>query len=204
MLKLKNIKFSYDGKNNILDDFNLSIKEGEIIAIKGASGCGKSTILRLIAGLERHQEGDIYLKDILINDLPTNKRNVGFVFQSLALFPHLTLYKNIEFGLHNIPRAKRDGLIKEIAKKVEITQILNRYPNEISGGQKQRAAIARSLVVKPDILLLDEPFTALDEDLKETVRADIKAILQAFNITTILVTHDIKDAQSLDAKVIEL
>lgn len=204
MLKLGNINFSYDSKNTVLNNFNLSLDDGEILAIKGPSGCGKSTILRLIAGLEKLQSGDIYLDNELINNKPTNKRNVGFVFQSLALFPHLSVRKNIEFGLHNVSKEERNKLVHDIAEKVEITDILDRYPYEISGGQKQRTAIARSLIVKPKVLLLDEPFTALDEDLKEHVRKDIKRILNTFHISTIIVTHDIKDAHSLNARVIEL
>lgn len=204
MVKLEKINFSYDGVTDILHNFSLDIAKGEVVAIKGVSGSGKSTILRLIAGLEKHQKGDIYIEDVLINNLPTNKRNVGFVFQSLALFPHLKVKQNIEFGLHQYSKAERLILVEEIANKVEISDILDRYPHQISGGQKQRVAIARSLVLKPKVLLLDEPFTALDEDLKDNVRFDIKRILNTFNITTILVTHDKNDAVALNARIIEL
>jgi len=204
MVKLENINFSYDGKSDILHNFNLVVKKAEIVAIKGASGSGKSTILRLIAGLETQQTGNIFVNGNLINNLPTNKRNTGFVFQSLALFPHLTVRKNIEFGLHQKSKSERNALVDEIVNKVEISDILDRYPHQISGGQKQRVAIARSLIVKPSVLLMDEPFTALDEDLKDNVRQDIKRILNNFNITTILVTHDKKDATALGARIIEL
>jgi len=204
MVKLENINFSYDGKSDILHNFNLVVKKAEIVAIKGASGSGKSTILRLIAGLETQQTGNIFVNGNLINNLPTNKRNTGFVFQSLALFPHLTVRKNIEFGLHQKSKSERNALVDEIVNKVEISDILDRYPHQISGGQKQRVAIARSLIVKPSVLLMDEPFTALDEDLKDNVRQDIKRILNTFKITTILVTHDKKDATALGARIIEL
>jgi len=204
MVKLENINFSYDGTSDILHNFNLSVDKAEIVAIKGASGSGKSTILRLIAGLESQQTGNIFVNGNLINNLPTNKRNTGFVFQSLALFPHLTVRKNIEFGLHQKSKSERNALVDEIVNKIEISDILDRYPHQISGGQKQRVAIARSLIVKPSVLLMDEPFTALDEDLKDNVRQDIKRILNNFNITTILVTHDKKDATALGARIIEL
>ena len=204
MVKLENINFSYDGTSDILHNFNLSVDKAEIVAIKGARGSGKSTILRLIAGLESQQTGNIFVNGNLINNLPTNKRNTGFVFQSLALFPHLTVRKNIEFGLHQKSKSERNALVDEIVNKIEISDILDRYPHQISGGQKQRVAIARSLIVKPSVLLMDEPFTALDEDLKDNVRQDIKRILNTFKITTILVTHDKKDATALGARIIEL
>ncbi len=204
MLKLKNINFSYDKSAPVLADFNLKVNKGDVVAIKGPSGCGKSTILRLIAGLEQIQSGEISIDDVDITSIPTNKREIGFVFQSLAIFPHLSVRKNIEFGLQNISKQERIKLVNDIAKKIEIEEILDRYPHQISGGQKQRVAIARSLIVKPKVLLLDEPFTALDEDLKDHVRKDIKRILNLFNITTILVTHDEKDAIALDAILITL
>lgn len=204
MLKLKNINFSYDKSTPVLVDFNLTVSKGDVVAIKGPSGCGKSTILRLIAGLEQIQSGEISIDNVDITSIPTNKREIGFVFQSLAIFPHLSVRRNIEFGLQNISKLERINLVNDIAKKIEIEAILDRYPHQISGGQKQRVAIARSLIVKPKVLLLDEPFTALDEDLKDHVRKDIKRILDLFNITTILVTHDEKDAIALDAKLINL
>lgn len=204
MLNLKNINFGYDQNTQVLSNFNLDVQKGEVVAIKGPSGCGKSTILRLIAGLENNQEGEILLEGIDITSIPTNKRKIGFVFQSFALFPHLSVRKNIEFGLQNKSKSEKDSLVEEIAKKVEISDLLDRYPHQISGGQKQRVAIARSLIVKPKVLLLDEPFTALDEDLKEQVRKDIKRILNLFEITTILVTHDKTDATALDAKIVYL
>ena len=204
MLRIENLSFSYNKKDVILHEFNLNLKQGEIVTIKGPSGCGKSTILRLIAGLEQVEHGNIYINEKLMNNVPTHKRNVGFVFQSLAVFPHLTVFDNIAFGLTIQTKQKKKELVHEIAKKVDLEDMLDRYPHEISGGQRQRVAIARSLIVKPNILLLDEPFTALDEELKASVREDIKRILDSFKITTILVTHDINDAIALNSKVIEL
>lgn len=204
MITLKNITFAYDKNTKVLSDFSLNVAPGEIIAIQGRSGQGKSTILRIIAGLEQPLSGDVYIDQERINDIPTNKRNVGYVFQNHALFPHLSIRKNIEYGLQGFSKIKRQELVEEIADKVEISELLDRYPHEISGGQKQRVAIARSLVVKPKVLLLDEPFTALDQELKQTIRQDIRHILELFKITTILVTHDIADAEALNAKVINL
>ncbi|QMS85380.1 ABC transporter ATP-binding protein [Candidatus Xianfuyuplasma coldseepsis] len=204
MLKLHNIQFSYDKKQPILDDFNIDVDKGEIVAILGRSGSGKSSILRVIAGLETPQSGDVVIDGNIVNNVPTSKRNVGLVFQNHALFPHLTIRKNIEYGLFNMSSAMKKERCEEVAKKVDILELLDRYPHEISGGQKQRAAIARSLVTKPKILLLDEPFTALDQELKQSIRLDILRILKQFNITTIIVTHDIDDAIALHARVIQL
>ena len=204
MIKLNNVTFEYDKQTPVLKDFNLTVEKGEIVAIQGKSGLGKSTILRLIAGLEKVNNGKIYINDICINDVPTNKRQVGYVFQNHALFPHLTVGKNIQYGLFNKSSIERKQLVEEVSKKVNIFELLGRYPHEISGGQKQRVAIARSLVTKPKVLLLDEPFTGLDQELKSKIRTDIREILKTFNITTILVTHDIEDAKALGARIIHI
>ncbi len=199
MIELKNITFQYDKNSKVLKDFNLEVKKGEIVAIKGRSGKGKSTILRIIAGLEKPLSGEIIFDHEVINHIPTYKRSVGYVFQNHALFPHLTVRKNIEFGIRDDSNKKQ--LVTEIAKKVEIEELLDRYPHEISGGQRQRVAIARSVIKKPKVLLLDEPFTALDEELKDSIRKDIYKILNKFHITTILVTHDVNDAKALNARL---
>lgn len=204
MLKLNNITFSYDYNVPILTDFSLQVDEGEILAIQGKSGSGKSTILRVIAGLEKVKSGNIILDGVNINDLEVSKRGVGYVFQNHALFPHLTIRQNIEFGISTLKKSYRQHLVNDVVKLLEIEPLLNRYPHEISGGQKQRVAIARSLVTKPKVLLLDEPFTALDQELKESVRLDIYHVLKEYQITTILVTHDINDAYALNARVITL
>lgn len=204
MLKLNNITFAYDHNVPILTDFSLQVDEGEILAIQGKSGSGKSTILRLIAGLEKIRSGDIILDGVNINDLEVSQRGVGYVFQNHALFPHLTIKQNIEFGISTLKKSYRQQTVNNVVKLLEIKSLLNRYPHEISGGQKQRVAIARSLVTKPKILLLDEPFTALDQALKESVRKDIYQVLREYQITTILVTHDINDAYALNARVMTL
>jgi ABC-type Fe3+/spermidine/putrescine transport system ATPase subunit len=204
VLKLNNITFAYDHNVPILTDFSLQVDEGEILAIQGKSGSGKSTILRLIAGLEKIRSGDIILDGVNINDLEVSQRGVGYVFQNHALFPHLTIKQNIEFGISTLKKSYRQQTVNNVVKLLEIKSLLNRYPHEISGGQKQRVAIARSLVTKPKILLLDEPFTALDQALKESVRKDIYQVLREYQITTILVTHDINDAYALNARVMTL
>lgn len=202
MIEIKNLSFEYDKKTQVLDDFTMTVQTGEIVAIQGKSGLGKSTILRIIAGLETPNSGKVFIDGVDITSLPTNKRNVGYVFQNHALFPHLTIRKNIGYGL--VHTSNRMEVIQEIAKKVEVEDLLDRYPHQISGGQKQRVAIARSLVTKPNVLLLDEPFTGLDQSLKSQIREDILKILMDFNITTILVTHDIEDAIALKSRIISI
>ncbi len=204
MIKLSNIEFSYDSETSILEDFDLDISEGEIVAIQGKSGVGKSTILRLIAGLETPTSGDIYLDNVCINALPVHKRAVGYVFQSNALFPHLTVKNNIAYGLYNLSKKDTEKRIKHITEKLGIEELLDRYPHEISGGQQQRVAIARTLVTQPKVLLLDEPFSALDADLKAQIQFDIKRVLHSLNITTIIVTHDINDALALEARIVTM
>ncbi len=202
MIEVKNIYFEYDKKTKVINDFSMRVDEGEIVTIQGSSGLGKSTILRIIAGLEKPKSGKVLIDNIDITNLPTNRRNVGYVFQNHALFPHLTVRKNIAYGLPNT--SDKEKMIKDVAEKVEVLELLDRYPHEISGGQKQRVAIARSLVTKPKVLLLDEPFTGLDQNLKVTIRRDVQKILNKFNITTILVTHDLEDAKALVSRVIQL
>ncbi|MEC9485293.1 MAG: ABC transporter ATP-binding protein [Candidatus Izemoplasma sp.] len=204
MIQLKDITFSYDIKTPVLNDFNLTLKPGEIIAVQGKSGIGKSTVLRLIAGLETPDSGHIFLDGVCINDVPAHKREVGYVFQNNALFPHLTVEKNIAYGIYNLSRNEQQKRIQKIAKKLDIIELLKRYPHEISGGQKQRVAIARTLVTEPKVLLLDEPFSALDAELKSQIQFDIKRVLQSLHITTILVTHDINDALALEARIVNI
>jgi len=204
MLKLNDISFSYNKNDRIIDHFNLEIQDGEILAIQGKSGCGKSTVLRIIAGLEKISNGTIYLDGMDITNKPSHLRNVGYVFQNHALFPHLTIRKNIEFGLSNMNKIERNGIVLDFCEKLEITSLLDRYPHEISGGQKQRVALARTLVTRPKVILLDEPFTALDQELKDTVRRDIYDVLKKEKITTILVTHDPADALAFNSRIIRM
>ena len=197
MLSLKNINFYY-GKNKILDDVSFNVDKGEIIAVLGSSGSGKSTLLNIICGLETVSSGSIFLNGKDITNLECEKRNIGLVFQDYALFPHLTVEKNVGFAL----KSSKDPIIDSMLDLVKMKSFNKRYPYELSGGEKQRVAIARSLAAKPSILLLDEPFSNLDANLKEEVRKDIKEILKKSNTTAVIVTHDIEDAYDLADRII--
>ena len=197
MLNLKNINFYY-GKNKILDDMNFNVDKGEIIAVLGSSGSGKSTLLNIICGLETVSSGSIFLNGKDITNLECEKRNIGLVFQDYALFPHLTVEKNVGFAL----KSSKDPAVDTMLDLVKMKSFKKRYPYELSGGEKQRVAIARSLAAKPSILLLDEPFSNLDANLKAEVRNDIKEILKKSNTTAVIVTHDIEDAYDLADRII--
>ncbi len=203
MLKVNNLSFAYDNEK-VLNDFNLEVKATEIVALKGKSGSGKSTILRLISGLEKPRCGTIYIDNTEVNKIDTHKRNVGYVFQDFALFPHLTIYNNIKFGITHLSNKEQKKLVEEYAKLFEISDLLQRYPHEISGGQKQRVAIARSLITKPKLLLLDEPMSALDVELKISLRPFLKKVLKELKITAIVVTHDEADALEICDRIIEM
>ncbi|ADO84591.1 ABC transporter ATP-binding protein [Ilyobacter polytropus] len=203
MLKIDNLNFSY-GNKKILKDFSMEVREGERVALKGSSGCGKSTLLRLIAGLEKPSIGNIFFDNNNVTNLPSYKREFGYVFQDFALFPHLNVKKNISYGISQYENSKKENLLNKYSKMLHIDSLFNHYPHELSGGQKQRVALARTLVTSPKIILLDEVFSALDEGLKESVRLEILEVLEELKITTILVTHDSRDAEVLCSKIIEM
>lgn len=203
MLKVSNLRFGYD-KNIIIDNLSFEIEEGEIVGLIGKSGSGKSTILRLIAGLEKQWEGNIFLDDKEITHAMPYHRDVAYVFQSLALFPHLTVKKNILYGIKHLNKKEQKEKLNYFTQMLEISNYLNRYPHELSGGQKQRVAIARSLVTSPKLLLLDEPFSTLDAELRKTVRKEIREILKRHNITTIIVTHDKQDVDDMCNRIINV
>lgn len=200
MLKLENISFSYEKGKKVLDDICLSVEKGEVIAILGSSGSGKSTLLHILCGLEAPSEGKIFLNGEDISKTPCDKRNIGLIFQDYALFPHLTVEKNVAFSL----ASRKDPIVDEMLTLVKMQDYKKRYPYELSGGEKQRVAIARSLAAKPDLLLLDEPFSNLDADLRKQVRGEIKAILQSAGTTALIVTHDIDDAYDLADRILFL
>ncbi len=201
-LEIKDIKKSFN-KVEILKGIDLKIEKGEFICFLGPSGCGKTTLLRIIAGLEIPDSGKIYLNQEEITNLDPSKRNLSMVFQSYALFPNMTVYENIEYGLKKKIKNKNDRNKKiiEVLKLVGLDHISFKYPDEMSGGQQQRVSIARAIALEPNILLLDEPLSALDAKVRETLRNEIKEIQQNLGITTIMVTHDQEEALVLGDKI---
>jgi len=206
-LSLSNIKHSYNDNDFILNDINIDVYEGEIVAILGSSGCGKSTLLRLITGLEKLNYGEIKIfgKIIANKDFSTqtNYRNIGLVLQEKVLFPHLSVLENVKFGIKG-NKSFRTKKALDLLNLFRVDQYINSYPNNISGGEQQRVAIARAIAPDPQILLMDEPFASLDEDLRKDLRHETKKILNNNNITCILVTHDIEDANSMADRIIKL
>lgn len=191
MLKVDHIYKKF-GKTTVLSDISLEVKEGEILALTGESGCGKSTLLRIIGGLESPDEGKIFLEDVEITGFKPERRRFGFVFQNLSLFPHLSVAQNILFP---IPKKNRSTQrLKELLQMTGMDGLSDRYPHELSGGQQQRVALARALALDPKILLLDEPFSSLDELLKAKIRDEIFDLLQQLRITTIMVSHQASDS----------
>lgn len=203
VINLKNIKVSYDGKTDILKDLNLDIEKGELVSLLGPSGCGKTTTLRVIAGFIEPTGGNLIFNDNDYTKIPVHKRNFGLVFQSYALFPHLTVFDNIAFGLkmRKLDKAEIKEKILNILKIVDLEDLKDRYPKELSGGQRQRVAIARALIIKPDLLLLDEPLSNLDAKLRLKMRVEIRRLQQKLGITTVFVTHDQEECFSISDKV---
>jgi len=202
--QLKNLCFNYPKqKDNIINNFSMELEKGEIVALLGNSGSGKSTVLRLIAGLENPKSGELIIdKNIIFDDnnnTPPQKRGVGMIFQDYSLFPHLNVIQNVAFG---IKEKNRDKLAMKYLQMVELEDHIYKYPHECSGGQQQRIAIARALASKPNVLLLDEPFSNLDEELKKTVRKEIKELLKKFSMSAILVSHDRNDVDTVADRVI--
>lgn len=202
-VNLKDIRVSYDGKQNILEDLNLSMEKGELVSLLGPSGCGKTTTLRVIAGLISPNDGSFVLDGEEMVKTPVHKRNFGMVFQSYALFPHLTIAENVAFGL-KLRKMKKSEMDKRVADMLEVCGLSDfgaRYPKQLSGGQRQRVALARSLVIEPKLLLLDEPLSNLDAKLRIQMRIEIKRLQQQLGITTVFVTHDQEECFSISDKV---
>lgn len=188
----------------VLDDVNLEVADGEFVAILGPSGCGKSTILRCLAGLEPPTSGDLLIDDRVVNDLPPAARDVAMVFQSYALYPHLTVGQNLEFPLQmrKIPRERRAGLIGDAARRLELETLLDRMPGELSGGQRQRVALGRALVRQPKVFLFDEPLSNLDASLRVQLRAELMGLHQSLGTTMLYVTHDQVEALTMGQRVV--
>tara|TARA_B100000683_G_scaffold155108_1_gene149940 strand:- start:623 stop:1273 length:651 start_codon:yes stop_codon:yes gene_type:complete len=206
VLEIQALSFSYKPDKLCLDNVNIKIEEGEKVSILGPSGCGKSTLLRLIAGFEKPQKGIIKLDDQEVfaenKFLPPHKRNVGLVVQEKALFPHLSIAENIGFGVRKSPDNK--VIVNELLELFRIEDLKSKYPHEISGGEQQRVAFARSMAPSPKFLMLDEPFSALDEKLKETLYNDLLEIFLKKNFSVLLVTHDENEAKIMTDKQIKI
>lgn len=183
---------------------DLVFEEGSLVTLLGPSGCGKTTILRMIAGLETPTEGDIYIKGKRVNDVPIHKRNLGMIFQNYALFPHKTIFDNVAFGLkyRDVAKNEVEGKVKKALEMVRLPGVENRMPSQLSGGQQQRIAMARAIVIEPDVLLMDEPLSALDENLREEMRREIDNLQQILGVTTVFVTHDQREALSMSDKIV--
>ena len=191
------------GKVKAVVDLNLEVRDGEFVALLGPSGCGKTTTLLMIAGIYKPTKGRILFDEVDVTDLPPKDRNIGMVFQSYALYPHMTVYDNIAFPLKlkKVPKHEIDKKVKEVAKLLQIDNLLNRKPAQLSGGQQQRVALGRALVKEPDVLLLDEPLSNLDAKLRVMMRAEIKRLQKELKITTIYVTHDQVEAMSMADRI---
>lgn len=192
------------GKDTIINGLSLDVKPGEFFTLLGPSGCGKTTLLRMIIGFNSIEGGEIRIDGKVVNNIPTNKRNMGMVFQNYAIFPHMSVRDNVAFGLKNrkMPQDQIEKQVDEILKVVKIDHLKKRMPTKLSGGQQQRVALARALVIEPSVLLFDEPLSNLDAKLRVTMRTEIRKIQQKVGITAIYVTHDQSEAMSISDKII--
>jgi multiple sugar transport system ATP-binding protein len=204
-LKLENVSKSF-GSFQALKNINFEAEAGAFVVLLGPSGCGKSTLLRLITGLTEDHEGEIYINERRVTDLDPKDRRVAMVFQSYALYPHLSVRKNISFGMeiNRVPRAERDKRVEEAARALQLEPLLDRLPAQLSGGQRQRVAIGRCLVREPDLFLFDEPLSNLDAKLRHDTRVELKHLHQRLKATTVYVTHDQHEAMTLATMVVLL
>ena len=210
LLSIKDLEIDYparDGHSRVcaVKGLDLELTQGEIGCLLGSSGCGKSSVLRAICGFEPVKTGEIYLRNKLTSSpthhIPTNQRRVGMVFQDFALFPHLNVIENIAFGIQAVDPSKRAGLARQWLDRVSLSDKADAYPHELSGGQQQRVALARAMAPEPDLILLDEPFSSLDVDLRERLASEMRDILKGNNITALLVTHDQLEAFAIADKI---
>ena len=201
-IKIENAQKRY-GDNIIIENLSLDIKQGEFFTLLGPSGCGKTTLLRMIAGFNSIEKGDFYFNEKRITDFDPAKRNIGMVYQNYAIFPHLTVEQNVEFGLKNRKVSKEEMKVEtdKFLKLMQIDEYRDRMPERLSGGQQQRVALARALVIKPDVLLMDEPLSNLDAKLRVEMRTAIKEIQNSIGITTVYVTHDQEEAMAVSDRI---
>ena len=206
ILKIQNLSHSYDDDQLSLKKINLLVNKGERLSIQGPSGCGKSTLLRLIAGLEEPNEGQIFINEEEVSSpgfsVPPEKRQIGMVVQDKALFPHLSIYENICFGIKK--NTNKEQIALDLLNLFKIEELKNKFPHQISGGEKQRAALARSMAPNPNFIMLDEAFSALDSDLKVSIYEEVLEIFHRKNITVILVTHDAEEAKILSTRKLNM
>jgi multiple sugar transport system ATP-binding protein len=204
-LRLVGLKKSFDAVN-IIKGVNIDIKDGEFVVFVGPSGCGKSTLLRMIAGLEEISGGELYIGDRLCNRIPPRERGIAMVFQSYALYPHMTVYENMGFGLslNKTPKPELDARVREAARILQMEHLLNRKPSQLSGGQRQRVAIGRAIVRKPGVFLFDEPLSNLDAALRVDMRMELAKLHRELGSTMIYVTHDQVEAMTLADKIVVL
>ncbi|MFD1451404.1 ABC transporter ATP-binding protein [Oceanobacillus sojae] len=201
-VKIKQI-CKFFGDNKALDDININIKKGEFFTLLGPSGCGKTTLLRILAGFYQQEEGNLFFEDSHMNNIPAHKRNIGMVFQNYAIFPHLTVFENVAYGL-KARKIKKDEIrvkVTEALDMVELSHLKDRQPSQLSGGQQQRVALARAIVIHPGLLLMDEPLSNLDAKLRVKMREDIRNLQKSLNITTIYVTHDQEEALAVSDRI---
>lgn len=205
VLQLKNIN-KYFGKNHVIKNVNLNFEKGHFITFLGPSGCGKTTLLRMIAGFYEPDEGEILLNGKNIEKVPPYDRNTAMVFQEYALFPHMNVFDNVSYGLR-VKKKSKDEIEKRVKQALALMQLEGmekRFPNQMSGGQQQRVAVARALVMNPEVLLLDEPLSNLDAKLRESVRVELRQIQQKMGLSTIYVTHDQSEALSMSDSIVVL
>ena len=206
ILEIENLNHSYDETNQIIQNINLEIQKSDRVAILGPSGCGKSTLLRLIAGLEKPNMGQITIDGTVVSTekliVPPEKRKIGLVVQEKALFPHLSVYDNIGFGIKK--NIDKKTITNDLLELLKIDSLKNKYPHEISGGEQQRVALARSLAPNPKLLMLDEPFSALDKDLKGVLYEEISQVFSERGSTILLVTHDSQEAEIMTKKQMKM
>ncbi|TNM62295.1 ABC transporter ATP-binding protein [Aliirhizobium smilacinae] len=202
-LVLDSIKKSF-GQTQVVKDFHMAIEKGEFVSFLGPSGCGKTTILRMIAGFETPSDGVISIAGKNQNGLKTSQRNIGMVFQAYALFPNMSVFDNVAFGLKvaGQPKSEIEKRVKEMLKLIHLEHLADRYPYQLSGGQQQRVALARALAPKPQVLLLDEPLSALDAKIRVSLREEIRQIQRQLGITTVFVTHDQEEALSISDRIV--
>lgn len=205
-ITFKNVVKSYDGVNNVIPGLDLEIEDREFIILVGPSGCGKSTILRMIAGLEEVTSGDLFIADKRVNDVAPKDRDIAMVFQSYALYPHMTVYKNMAFGLslRKMPKEDIDRKVTQVAKILDIEKYLKRKPKALSGGQRQRVALGRAMVREPSVFLLDEPLSNLDAKLRTEMRSQITQLHNDLQATFIYVTHDQTEAMTMADRIVVL